>query len=543
MSEPRGADLNELPIPSEAISETNSSAGSSSPWPWIEFPASKPLYIDTDFAEMDPDEALDGVIGVAVNMGGTNVDRVNFLQKNEGVLLEGLKRNEISFYRILDVLGRLGEEVDFATREKAPDVESIRKYKAEFLIRNLGTIQERLDSSYSYLYETIDSLSIYMTKDYRQHTAPMADFFINQFQRGRINTDFHKRKFFSFVFDVGDLGQRSGAMDEIDFELNTPFNSNPDENRAKVFGYMAGAFAQGVPDEIRERARDLYAKELSKYGLIEEQDMITCWGESCPEGMKEFIFGENMRAIYTLESLRPGIASSLRTEFGIADFSRYPIDLLVWQFDNKDNPDIPYGILINPQADHNGAFYQDKFFLNTVFSELQGLGYGLRVYEAGKVRDIPRLFVRADERYGLKNKISFAIIGGHGEKNSIQLGIGIGGDINLEYQLGRANTKIGRHLSSLKNYFIKNPSIILHSCSTGIDAGIGHEISALGGRVIAPDEDTYDIKVHVKKDKEGNLEFIAEYEGLRRRALKSKQFDRGSKVKPFPEILPEESAV
>lgn len=75
-----------------------------------------------------------------------------------------------------------------------------------------------------------------------------------------------------------------------------------------------------------------------------------------------------------------------------------------------------------------------------------------------------------------------------------------------------ANTKIGRHLQGIKSLFIDIPTVILVSCSTGQLGGIGHEISALGAKVIAPDDITSLDSISVFRNEFGALEFRVEFD-------------------------------
>lgn len=84
--------------------------------------------------------------------------------------------------------------------------------------------------------------------------------------------------------------------------------------------------------------------------------------------------------------------------------------------------------------------------INSFHEDLKyaGADYGLRIFEAGKVMDIPRILSHADERYGPRNKISFLVCGRHGFGNEMQLGNGPVGFLNMEKLLARKNPKFSK---------------------------------------------------------------------------------------------------
>ena len=70
---------------------------------------------------------------------------------------------------------------------------------------------------------------------------------------------------------------------------------------------------------------------------------------------------------------------------------------------------------------------------------------------------------------------------------------------------------MGRGAERSSKFFEKDPTIVLVSCSTGADRGIGEKLSeVMGAKVIAPDRPTNlnDIKVLKKGD---SLRFKIEY--------------------------------
>lgn len=187
--------------------------------------------------------------------------------------------------------------------------------------------------------------------------------------------------------------------------------------------------------------------------------------------------------IEALEKENPGIILTLNREFGIFDFGRYPAELLRRQYESRNDASVPYGVIFYPQADHNSAFYRQKEIFDKLFRRLAGR-YELRVCEGSGKLDMIRLFHRLDRKYGAKHKISFVVVGGHGTKETIQFG-----GQSEAHTLKLADFLDKRHpIRERRIFFEPSPTIILNSCSTGIEGGIGQQLAdVLGATVIAPD--------------------------------------------------------
>ncbi len=248
---------------------------------------------------------------------------------------------------------------------------------------------------------------------------------------------------------------------------------------------------------------------LEKYKLPVEE-ILTAWQASVnhdvemKEKAKDEIF-ENFRAIETLEQFRPGSSHLLYKNCGIRDFGRYPTDLLINQFDEWDKTDLPYGIAIFPRNDWNGAFYLNKYTLGDLPDQLRGK-FALRVFECESKQDIARVLISIDKKYGSKQKISLAIIGGHGQHNSILFG-----GKEERHKLTTTDLSGGGATKSVR-FFTESPTFILASCSTGADKGIGQELSnKFKAKLIAPKIPTALMRVYASKKPGREFRFNASY--------------------------------
>lgn len=216
-------------------------------------------------------------------------------------------------------------------------------------------------------------------------------------------------------------------------------------------------------------------KMLQDIGLEPDQT-VKSWELNAPDHLA--IVERNCSLITYLEQQRPGIIKTLRDEFGINNFARYPERLLIKQFDERLSGNQKYGVILFPGADWNGTFYGNINRLKTLLDDVEKFGYEIKVIEADSSLSAVRFVNRLRKKYG---PISFGILGGHGSKESIQLGNGSFGTVKIEklFQKGA---------EALADAFVENPSIVLLSCSTGQEGGIAQRFSSiLGASVSAPD--------------------------------------------------------
>lgn len=256
----------------------------------------------------------------------------------------------------------------------------------------------------------------------------------------------------------------------------------------------------------------LFSEEiLSSFG-IDGGQALRAWkaapfGKEDPERKS---FSENLLALLKLESQRPGIGKVLQSEFGINDFARYPKEFLVAQYDSRNDIKSPYGVVINAEFDDEGSFYNDRQVYGKLLARISG-NYRIRAYEVKDLLGLIRAINKSRHRYG---KISFAIIGGHGEKESIRLGVSVYDSNQKREELSISDIRRKGAYSIIRGFIeSEDPRIILNACSTGEFGGLGQEISKIGGKVIAPGEDIYYCNINVTNSPDGSLNFQVYYDG------------------------------
>jgi hypothetical protein len=226
--------------------------------------------------------------------------------------------------------------------------------------------------------------------------------------------------------------------------------------------------------------------EVERIGL-DLHELEEAWKQAGFERQQREFRMYNLSQLLRLEKKIPGAAVELFHRFGIADFARYPLEVLIEQYENRDNAESPYGIILYPRSDWNGAFYKEEDMLRELNSSLDG-EYKLRIVECESKWDIGRQLLSLDAAYAQKengNKISFAIICGHGNKEGIDFGQ------KDDHQNLVIDDLAGKGVRRSGSFFNEHPTLVLISCATGEAGGIGEALSkTFNATVVAPSGNT-----------------------------------------------------
>jgi len=237
-------------------------------------------------------------------------------------------------------------------------------------------------------------------------------------------------------------------------------------------------------------------------GKVSYERMLEAWKTAGPRF--EYSIQKNLNMLLSLEREQPGVATVLYNNFRICNFGRYPEEMLLAQARDINDKNKPYGIIVYPLHDDNGAFFAHKEIFKKMFQQTQGV-YNIRVTEAASKLDVARSLVRLDTLYGDTQKISFAILGGHGSRNSIQLGEKThSGKLSVE-DLKQSHIKTKRNEKSgierTRKFFINQPPIVLVSCHTGEKEGPAEHLSRTHNTTITgPSDSTWLKAITVKKE-------------------------------------------
>lgn len=295
---------------------------------------------------------------------------------------------------------------------------------------------------------------------------------------------------------------------------------------------------------------------LQNYGL-DAKDLYKTWGRNTQRKNRENNIRVNIQTIVNLEKMRPGCSRTLFEEFGIENFARYPEEVLIRQYDNRNNKELSYGVMIMNKSDHNGAFNYDTETIRDMDYQLGNLDYGIRIIECNSKIELISSLGNLDNRYGDRKKIDFAVVGAHGSRTGMTIGRPESGFANFFNNIAQTffiptkyslqNTDMNNPLfQKIKDYFIVEPTWLLWSCSTGKNFnGFGKKLSkGLEAQVIAPDKVSSGFSVSISKNQEGKLQFHQSYDKyslprkmfsyirpLSFRKLRSRIFNKGNEMR------------
>ena len=185
--------------------------------------------------------------------------------------------------------------------------------------------------------------------------------------------------------------------------------------------------------QLTENGLELTKNILRQVGLAFDE-MINAWLQGSPEPGKtnggdndqsndfRHIVEKNLSVILEIESEFPGISKTLHDMYGISNFARFSKNFLTEQYSKREDTNTPYGVIILPKDDHNGAFYQDVRLFDDLLNKVRE-HLNVRAVECGSKMDIGRKLIELKRKYGEDGKrISFCLLGGHGSKESIRFG-------------------------------------------------------------------------------------------------------------------------
>ena len=259
----------------------------------------------------------------------------------------------------------------------------------------------------------------------------------------------------------------------------------------------------------RDRQEEVFLYEVLRTYDVSPDDFYRRWQDSTYDKPEQFSLGVQKNLLIMQELARQcgeKAIAYLKDHFGIYDFGRYPSEILARQYKTRDVVDAPYGIILNPAGDQDGAFYNDYFLWRELGIQLSDLEPPiiLRVTEADNKREVGRLALSLAEKYGAAR---FGIIGGHGNRDGITLGRG-GGMYRLELQdaEGKGVQRAGRRL------FEEGATIILNTCHGGDEEeSIGKRFAAKTDFAIIGANTATSIKTIEVEIRDNKPHFTVEY--------------------------------
>jgi hypothetical protein len=226
----------------------------------------------------------------------------------------------------------------------------------------------------------------------------------------------------------------------------------------------------------QENAFMAYIKEeLETYGL-QADSVMRPWviDTNKPKFHRDYFYGTRAKSIPTtlqklgiIEKERPGIAADLQKRFGINNFSWYPEQMLIRQYDEMDDSKKPYGVVWAPSLDIMDWVPGNMPAIEELYTTI-GNEYGIRFFEAdGKSgqNGVGRRFFDFHQNYYVKggHKIEFMVILGHSSVSFDRMHFGSGYDRGDNIYLEDLQSS---KVLPLKDAFVTKPDIIWASCGS-----------------------------------------------------------------------------
>lgn len=278
-----------------------------------------------------------------------------------------------------------------------------------------------------------------------------------------------------------------------------------DRDASGGMGYLASLISGCPVAETRRTGEQLLAESLSKKYNIDGRVLIDAWKcsgysyreEDDPEILHPTL-DKNLLFISELEQERPEITEYLTKTCGIRHLARYPKEMLIEQFDTREQHDEkPYLVVLYPYDDHNGVFYQYESIqaLEGMHAQAKKIGRNVRIIEAASSKEILGRFNMLHRKHG---EIAGGV-GAHGTWDSMQFGsegeprsvVSIA-DIMIPYDQSDPKYPQSNLIDKAgEKYFVKDPYFVLSSCSTGKGAySMGQFLAMRGMHIVAPNDDT-----------------------------------------------------
>lgn len=430
-------------------------------------------------------------------------DVVKKLDENNDVLLQGIGQ-PAHRKNALNMLSNL-----FAPNDNIP---ALNGYGYGFVERNLEQLENIVTSSSDYTQKKeVLSLMLRLSESADKKQQQLLVGSLQSILKHEVSSppdkgeklgreDNYKTYLESFqkIFQLGSKEQVIGTTQFLAKAFDAA--STPDQKRH--IGYFIAntiwSAKERDPFDLKTQAsRELVTHVMKHYGL-DYAKFSKVWGNFSDNiglmGMAHL----NLEAIIDLESIRPDISKVLLDEFNIRVFHKYPPEVLLAQYDQRNDNNIPYGIMVNSITDHNEALSSLSMegLMKSIHGEAQKNGFGIRIYEGGSEEDVKEYFDRSNQRYGIKTP-QFALISGHGTPDSIQMNWD---NPKQPSRTIRQQSFQGEPLLRFTDYMRDDSTLVLISCSTGVEGGIAQEISKQGLTVMGPDRDAAASDISVSKD-------------------------------------------
>lgn len=421
-----------------------------------------------------------------------------WLEANESEIMELLKYPDFSHDALRQIISLLKNSYHGTTKFDIEDEKQGEEYRSiyelqrqwveNFFERNLEKIEKAKlpEDKKSFSTEAITEYALHNSSEEKVLAAQILYRNHKQMEKD-LRTGNGGARGFGLILAYGTEEQEKDIQQKLIEYVGTHAALGV-QDRLIMYHFLNALFNSQWSDKSQEGlniVRGLFKQVLDDYNVSADKFLNT-WLDVGYQPRDTYF---HLQSMASLEKSNPGIVSFLFKNFGITNFHRYSAEILIKQYEQYEDTDVPYGVVILPYSDHNGAF-ESAWLIKDLDAQLKDK-YAIRIFECGSKQDIGRALLSADKKYNPNHeeshKISFALIGGHGSKETIQFGARAS---NLRSHLTYEDLA-GKGVSKTGSFFKKNSTIVLKSCSTGAQGGIGQRISEISGlTVIGPPEPT-----------------------------------------------------
>lgn len=442
---------------------------------------------------------------------------IRYINNGLHLLHEGMKL-PASFY---STLHRVGSLIQYC-RTHPEETNTLRMDRvAAFVEESIPDIYRNLSQSPENLSEALDDLCMMLSLKELDEDA-----------KGTIGR-IVKMAVDSSVTKIEDAEEKKSVMnksDAVQFELGSELELKKSLKQLEQHVWASPETAVGQLTmylesplvHLQKEAKLILSRILKRVGLSEEKTLET-W-ERTSGGGRTYPIRENIERIVRLEQKYPGAVKELNKMFGIECFGRYPLELLIRQFEEKDDQSKPYGVLLFAKTDHNASMYREASVLDQMYKQIEGT-HSMRVIECKSKLDIAKKLIQSKDRYGDAHKIGFAYINGHASPE----GVAFGDDFKRDALTVQDLKGLGVQRSG--TFFDSDATVIINGCQSGARGGIGQKLSgALGLEVIAPEQAVLSIgSITAQKDPDNHLKFSVEYTDVFRN-VDTKRYRQGEEI-------------
>jgi hypothetical protein len=302
-------------------------------------------------------------------------------------------------------------------------------------------------------------------------------------------------------------------------------DDDPDVALAGAGLVATAVTSANIDNEVRKRLQDTVVKDMLQSRGIDYGKASECWGLA--SGMFSSVYERaNLTRIAELEKERTGICKTLFEEFDIINFARWPMDMMIRQYDDRNNADLQYGSIVAAASDAHGTMWMHGQALAGLFRQLDEMEprAAVRVYETDNKIGMARAWVTAGRRYG---PMGFRVVVGHGSEEGVGLGDlkhSTNDPADMKFSKDNSPAEVLtkydfeeaaplKHGRTTRRFSTPKCKTVVVSCITGADEGVVQRASEVypDEEIIAPSLSVSLQELTASRDADGDLDIDVAY--------------------------------